>query len=114
MVSFVFIWEYTILATPAKTQNSNHINVDQFASTASYTKPFKIYSLPSTIKTGVSYTNNIADAEILRKIFIKNAQNAKIEAFLQKLKQTGAGYEIKKDGIIPSFFVIYYVVINST
>lgn len=32
-------------------------------------------------------------------IFVKNAHVAKIEAFLKKLKKTGAGYEIKDDGI---------------
>lgn len=32
-------------------------------------------------------------------VFIKDAQKAEIGAFLEKYKQTGAGYEIKEDGI---------------
>lgn len=34
------------------------------------------------------------------EIFIKDAQIAKIDAFLQELKKTGAGYEIKQNGIL--------------
>ncbi len=33
------------------------------------------------------------------EIFVKDAQNANISAFLEKLKETGAGYEIKENGI---------------
>jgi UDP-N-acetylglucosamine 1-carboxyvinyltransferase len=32
-------------------------------------------------------------------IFIKDAQNAHIDAFMARFKETGAGYEIKEDGI---------------
>jgi UDP-N-acetylglucosamine 1-carboxyvinyltransferase len=37
----------------------------------------------------------VTDGDIL----VKDAQNSAIEPFLEKLKQTGAGYEVKKDGI---------------
>ncbi len=56
-----------------KTQNSNHRNVDQFAGTISHNINFNIQSIPSSLKTGVSYTNNIADAAVLRSIFKRNA-----------------------------------------
>lgn len=42
-----------------------------------------------------------ATAAIMTKgdVFIKDAQNAKIDAFMEKLKLTGAGIEVKKNGI---------------
>ncbi len=33
------------------------------------------------------------------EVYIKDAQNSQIDSFLEKLKMTGAGYEVKKNGI---------------
>lgn len=56
-----------------KTKNSANNNLDQFAGTVSYSGDLNLLGIPSSVKTGVSYTNNIADAAATRNIFNSGA-----------------------------------------
>ncbi|MBP9723015.1 MAG: LbtU family siderophore porin [Gammaproteobacteria bacterium] len=58
-----------------KTQNSYHDNIDQYAGTVSYTQPYNVdnWLKKGKIRAGASYTNNIAESNVIRTIFINNA-----------------------------------------
>lgn len=66
-------WHVSGAVYDGRTQNSKHDNVDQFAGTVQYNKSLDLYTIPSSIKAGVSYTNNIADSAVMRTAFVNNA-----------------------------------------
>ena len=49
--------------------HTSHKRVDQYAGTVAYQSPFKLYDLPSSSRSGISYTNNLADALVTRNVF---------------------------------------------
>lgn len=57
-----------------QTKNSKTSNLDQFAGTISHNYNFKIQGIPSSYKVGASYTNNLADAQTTRAVFLSGAE----------------------------------------
>ncbi len=77
-------WHLTGAIYDGKTKNARHFSneaadhtshkrIDQYAGTIAYQNPFKLYELPSKTRTGISYTNNIADALVTRTLFNRAA-----------------------------------------
>lgn len=56
-----------------RTRNSKTDNVDHIAGQASYSSNVTMLGIPTTIKTGVSYTNNMADIGGMSKLFNEGA-----------------------------------------
>ena len=67
-------WHVTGALYDGKTKISTNKRVNQYAGTVSYTTPksIELFSMPSTIKAGMSYTSNLADAAVTRAVFDRN------------------------------------------
>lgn len=61
-----------------RTRNSKTYNVDHYAGQASYSTDINFWGIPAKVKTGASYTNNMADAGSLSRLFKEGAILKKI------------------------------------